>query len=84
MQLLCINLHFPGDYSACSIAMWDTRDYSIVATAKPPCPIHSVKWDPYTVNEFLSVGANAAVLFWLVDETNDTISLSVSDIYAVD
>lgn len=69
----------PGDFSACSLAVWDTHDYSIVATAKPPCPIHSVMWDPFSVNEFISVGAHASILFWLVEETNDKVSLNVSN-----
>lgn len=40
-------------------------------------PVHDLCWDPYTVNEFTSVGANGKIKFWLLDETNYTISLNV-------
>ncbi|XP_064636675.1 WD repeat-containing protein 90-like [Lineus longissimus] len=57
-----------GDYRECSVVVWSTYTYTILTATKATLPIHSIKWDPYTMNEFASVGENGAVLFWLLDE----------------
>lgn len=41
--------------------------------------MHSLRWDPSSVNEFASVGENATVLFWMLDETGDGASLNVHE-----
>ena len=66
-----------GDYRECSIAIWSTLDYSLLATSFTRYPIHAVKWDPYTMNEFTTVGQNGSVLFWLLDETKTQAVLNV-------
>ncbi|KAJ8318923.1 hypothetical protein KUTeg_004014 [Tegillarca granosa] len=42
-------------------------------------PINELKWDPYTVNEFATVGQNGTLLFWLLDETTNDICLNVHE-----
>jgi hypothetical protein len=42
-------------------------------------PIHDLLWDPYTVNEFASVGQNGTLLFWLLDETGTDVALNVHE-----
>ena len=41
--------------------------------------MHDVKWDPYTVNEFASVGDTGTLSFWLLDETQAEVTLSVHE-----
>ena len=87
LQLLTFKNHTPmyllyifsGDYRDCTIVVWSTDSYGILTTSKAASPIHSLKWDPYTVNEFASVGQNGTVLFWLLDETTTNICLNVHD-----
>ena len=59
--------------------VWSTDSYGILTTSKAASPIHCLKWDPYTVNEFSSVGQNGTVLFWLLDETATNICLNVHE-----
>ena len=66
-----------GDYRECSIAIWSTIDYELLATSSTRYPIHAVRWDPYTMNEFATVGQNGSVLFWLLDETKQQVALNV-------
>ena len=66
-----------GDYRECSVAIWSTIDYNLLVTSFTRYPIHCVKWDPYTMNEFATVGQNGTVLFWLLDETKQQITLNV-------
>ena len=68
-----------GDYRDCSIVVWSTTTYCILTTSKAASPIHDIKWDPYTVNEFSSVGVNGTILFWLLDETTSNIGLNVHE-----
>lgn len=68
-----------GDYRDCSIVVWSTHNYCILTTSKAASPIHDLRWDPYTVNEFASVGQNGTVLFWLLDETTSNICLNVHE-----
>ena len=50
-----------------------------MTTSRAASPIHELKWDPYTVNEFASVGQNGTVLFWLLDETTTDVCLNVHE-----
>ncbi|EDV28238.1 uncharacterized protein TRIADDRAFT_20616 [Trichoplax adhaerens] len=68
-----------GNYLDCAIVVWSTNDHSVLAATQLTEPIHDLCWDPYTVNEFSSVGANGKIKFWLLDETNYTISLNKSN-----
>ncbi|KAJ7372636.1 WD repeat-containing protein 90 [Desmophyllum pertusum] len=36
-------------------------------------------WDPYTANEFTSVGQDGSVLFWLLDDTGEKMTLNVHE-----
>lgn len=68
-----------GDYRDCTIVIWSTATYCILTTSKAASPIHDLRWDPFTVNEFASVGADGMVLFWLLDETGANVSLNVHE-----
>lgn len=68
-----------GDYRDCTIVIWSTTTYCILTTSKAASPIHELKWDPYTVNEFSSVGQNGTMLFWLLDETTSSFGLNVHE-----
>lgn len=61
------------------MVVWSTYDYEILTSSRVNNPIHELKWDPYTVNEFASVGANGTVLFWLLDETSSEVCLNVHE-----
>ena len=67
-----------GDYRECSVVVWCTRDLVVLAASYARYPVHDVMWDPYTANEFTSVGQDGSVLFWLLDETGDKMTLNVS------
>lgn len=60
------------------MVVWCTRDLVVLAASYARHPIHDIMWDPYTVNEFTSVGQDGSVLFWLLDETGDKMTLNVS------
>ena len=68
-----------GDYRDCTLVVWSTDDYNILAASKTASPIHHLSWDPYTANEFASVGERGTVLFWLLDETQGKFSLNVHE-----
>ncbi len=68
-----------GDYRDNSIVVWSTHTCTILTSTTPDYPVYDLKWDPYTVNEFASVGANGTVLFWLLDETASNYSLNVHE-----
>ncbi|XP_063961233.1 WD repeat-containing protein 90-like isoform X2 [Lytechinus pictus] len=68
-----------GDYRDCSIVVWSTQDYSILAASKTALPVHSLLWDPYTSNEFTSVGEKGTILFWLLDESQGRVNLNVHE-----
>jgi len=68
-----------GDYRECSIILWSTYTYTILTSTKTSQPIHDLKWDPYTVNEFASVGEAGTLCFWLLDETQAEVTLSVHE-----
>lgn len=68
-----------GDYRDCSVVVWSTYTYTILTSTKTSVPMNDLKWDPYTVNEFASVGESGVILFWLLDETHEEASLSVHE-----
>eukprot|EP00794_Sanderia_malayensis_P008708 gene8708-9637_t len=68
-----------GDYRECSVVVWSTRDYDVLATSFTKYPIHAVQWDPYTMNEFTTIGQNGSTLFWLLDETKRQAVLNVHE-----
>jgi hypothetical protein len=59
--------------------IWSTHSYTVLTSTTTSQPIHDVRWDPYTVNEFASVGAGGTLLFWLLDETRSEVGLSVHE-----
>ena len=67
-----------GDYRECSVVIWGTKDYNVLTSSYTQAPIHDLSWDPYTMNEFVSVGEDGNVLFWLLDETRGSFNLNVS------
>ena len=67
-----------GDYRECSVVIWGTKDYNVLTSSYTQVPIHDLSWDPYTMNEFVSVGEDGNVLFWLLDETRGSFNLNVS------
>jgi len=69
----------PGDYRECSVVLWSTYTYTVLTSTKTSQPIHELKWDPYTVNEFASVGDAGTLSFWLLDETQAEVTLSVHE-----
>lgn len=68
-----------GDYKDCTIVVWNTINYDILTTSKTNTAIHDLKWDPFSVNEFVSVGQGGSVLFWLLDETKNNVCLNVHE-----
>ena len=68
-----------GDYRECSIVLWSTNTYTVLTSTKTMRPIHDLVWDPYTVNEFASVGEAGTLSFWLLDETQAQVTLSVHE-----
>lgn len=75
-KLFC---NLTGDYREYCIVVWETTSYQIAATSMAPAPIHCLKWDPFAVNEFVSVGEQGTVLFWLLDETSSEVCLNVHE-----
>ena len=59
--------------------VWSTVDYTLLAASKTALPVHSLLWDPYTANEFTSVGEKGTILFWLLDESQGRVSLNVHE-----
>ena len=61
------------------MVIWGTKDYNVLTSSYTNTAIHDLAWDPYTMNEFVSVGQDGNVLFWLLDETRGSFNLNVSD-----
>lgn len=61
------------------MVVWSTYNYDILTMSRAASPINELKWDPYTVNEFATVGQNGTLLFWLLDETTNDICLNVHE-----
>ena len=66
-----------GDYWDNSLAVWSAYDYSMVAATTITGPAHQLAWDPYTAYEFVSVGAEMMVCFWIMEEGTRTHELKV-------
>ncbi|CAL1536659.1 unnamed protein product [Lymnaea stagnalis] len=66
-----------GDYRENSVVVWSIENLELVTKSMAASAIHSVKWDPFTVNEFVTVGEDGTVLFWLLDETASDVCLNV-------
>ena len=71
-----VRTSFAGDYHDCTIVVWCTDALIVLTSTSTPQPINDLLWDPYTVNEFASVGQNGSVLFWLLDETGSECTLN--------
>lgn len=69
MTILCCCVH-AGDYHDSEIVVWFTNTYTIAVSARTEVAVHSMRWDPYTVNEFATVGEEGSLCFWLLDETH--------------
>ncbi|XP_078415215.1 WD repeat-containing protein 90 [Cetorhinus maximus] len=65
-----------GDYRDLSIALWETRNYELLTTARVSNPVHDLAFDPTAVNEFACVGVGG-VHFWLVEQTGNEVQLKV-------
>ncbi|XP_046861004.1 WD repeat-containing protein 90-like [Xenia sp. Carnegie-2017] len=65
-----------GDYRECSVVIWGTKDYNVLTSSYTKTPIHDIAWDPYTMNEFVSVGQDGHVLFWLLEESRGSFNLN--------
>jgi len=74
-----IAFYCSGDYRECNIVLWSTYTFTVLTSTKTSQPVHDVKWDPYTVNEFASVGDAGTLSFWLLDETQAQVTLSVHE-----
>lgn len=57
-----------GNYRECSLVVWCTRDYVVLAQATTKFPMHAVQWHPYSANELVTVGRNRSVLFWRITD----------------
>ncbi|KAK7003519.1 WD repeat-containing protein 90 [Biomphalaria glabrata] len=68
-----------GDFRESNVVVWSTSNYQMVASSPTDSAMHSVKWDPFSVNEFVTVGDNATVLFWMLDETTADVYLNVHE-----
>ena len=51
--------------------MWETSTCALIASTITTQALHFVAWDPQAFNEFITVGDDAAIMFWLVDELTD-------------
>ncbi|XP_046861047.1 WD repeat-containing protein 90-like [Xenia sp. Carnegie-2017] len=68
-----------GDYRECSVVIWGTKDYNVLTSSYTKTPIHDIAWDTYTMNEFVSVGQDGHVLFWLLEESRGSFNLNVCE-----
>lgn len=68
-----------GDYHESSIVVWSTYSLDVIVATRALTPVLDLAWDPYTVNEFTSVGVDGTMLFWLLDETGAKAELNVHE-----
>ncbi|XP_071478368.1 WD repeat-containing protein 90-like [Diadema antillarum] len=68
-----------GDFRDCSVVVWSTQDYVLLAASRTALPVHQLLWDPYTANEFATVGEAGTMLFWLLDESQGKVALNVHE-----
>eukprot|EP00731_Ephydatia_muelleri_P028595 Em0020g239a len=57
-----------GSYHEGLLALWSTHTYTVVCVSALSHTVHEVLWDPTTAYEFVTVGTEASVSFWLVEE----------------
>ena len=67
--MCCFSVCTTGDYHDSELVVWSTSTYSILTSIKTDEAVNSLRWDPFTVNEFATVGERGALCFWLLDET---------------
>ena len=60
-----------GDYTERRVSLWETSTCALIASTITTQALHFVAWDPQAFNEFITVGDDAAIMFWLVDELTD-------------
>ena len=52
------------------MVVWETKNFQQVAdSSAAAAPVHCLLWDPFTVNEFVTVGDTGTMLFWLLEES---------------
>lgn len=66
-----------GNYTDRAVAVWEVSTGIMLAAAESVTPIHDVRWDPCSTDEFVTVGQDAAVCFWLLDTTQTVPVLNV-------
>lgn len=69
-----------GDYQDCIIVVWSIRNYEILIIFKIIFVIYDLKWDLFFVNEFVFVGQDGFVFFWLLDEIKNNVCLNVYEV----
>ena len=60
-----------GDYEERRINVWETSNYTLIASTVTNSSLHHIAWDPQAFNEFVTVGDNGSIMFWLIDEISD-------------
>ena len=58
-----------GNFSDCTIAVWEVGSGTMLAAAQTESPINQAGWDPAAATEFATVGQDATISFWLLDES---------------
>lgn len=67
-----------GDHRECLIVVWSTHDYVAIGKVTVNFPMHAIHWNPYSANEFVSVGRNRSVVFCYVSDALYQEGLQVS------
>lgn len=66
-----------SDYRDCSFIVWCAKDYYILCERKTIYPVHTIRWNPFTVNELCSVGRTEGVMFWALVENKPNYAMEV-------
>ncbi|XP_014661522.1 PREDICTED: WD repeat-containing protein 90-like isoform X2 [Priapulus caudatus] len=61
-----------GDYREPRIVIWSTYDWTVTVTTIASFPIHQLCWDMYHNAEFVTVGEEGKVCFWMLEENEST------------
>nr|XP_039271031.1 WD repeat-containing protein 90-like [Styela clava] len=68
-----------GDYRENTVVLWSGYDSetkpTVLTSSTCKYPIHHITWDPTAPNEFVTVGQNSSILFWLVEECGSEVQL---------
>lgn len=68
-----------GDYRENTVVLWNGYDGetkpTVLTSSTCKHPIHHVTWDPTAPNEFVTVGHNSSIIFWLVEECGSEVQL---------